>query len=185
MPLYYEREKPDYFTPAAQVMNQAFMNMLRLKQQQTEQQLSQQQAERAKELFPLEKDLMQARTDYYKGRGEGYPYSAPSSNYRIITVKDPLGISPDKVFRIPIASGQPEEIDLGMGQGISGGTPQPEPEKKVEFGPNWFTKPRHQAGEFIKPQTEQKSPYPEYPDAFLENGVWKVMRNGKKYRIEE
>ena len=32
---------------------------------------------------------------------------------------------------------------------------------------------------------EQKSPYPEYPDAFQENGVWKVMQNGKKYRIEE
>ena len=40
----------------------------------------------------------------------------------------------------------------------------------------------------------QKSPYPEYPNAFKEGGVWKVMRNGKdkdgvpgryKYRIEE
>ena len=29
-----------------------------------------------------------------------------------------------------------------------------------------------------------KSPYPEYPDAFLEDGVWKVTRDGKKYRIE-
>jgi len=32
---------------------------------------------------------------------------------------------------------------------------------------------------------QEQSPYPEYPDAFLENGVWKVTRNGKKYRIEE
>ena len=32
--------------------------------------------------------------------------------------------------------------------------------------------------------TTSKSPYQEYPDAFLEGGVWKVMRNGKKYRIE-
>ena len=32
---------------------------------------------------------------------------------------------------------------------------------------------------------EQKSPYPEYPDAFLENGIWKVMQNGKKYKIQE
>ncbi len=32
---------------------------------------------------------------------------------------------------------------------------------------------------------ETQSPYPEYPDAFQENGVWKVMRAGKKYRIEE
>lgn len=31
---------------------------------------------------------------------------------------------------------------------------------------------------------EEKSPYPEYPDAFLEDDVWKVMRDGKKYRIE-
>ena len=30
-----------------------------------------------------------------------------------------------------------------------------------------------------------KSPYKEYPDAFQENGVWKVVRNGKKYHIEE
>ncbi len=31
----------------------------------------------------------------------------------------------------------------------------------------------------------QKSPYSEYPDAFQEDGVWKVVRDGKKYRIEE
>lgn len=30
----------------------------------------------------------------------------------------------------------------------------------------------------------EKSPYPEYPDAFLEDGVWKVIRDGKTYRIE-
>lgn len=30
----------------------------------------------------------------------------------------------------------------------------------------------------------EKSPYPEYPDAFLENGIWKVIKGGKKYRIE-
>lgn len=29
-----------------------------------------------------------------------------------------------------------------------------------------------------------KSPYKEYPDAFQENSVWKVIRNGKKYKIE-
>lgn len=29
------------------------------------------------------------------------------------------------------------------------------------------------------------SPFKEYPDAFQEGGVWKVMRGGKKYRIEE
>ena len=32
---------------------------------------------------------------------------------------------------------------------------------------------------------EGGSPYKEYPDAFQEDGVWKVIRNGKKYRIEE
>lgn len=31
---------------------------------------------------------------------------------------------------------------------------------------------------------KEESPYPEYPDAFLEDDVWKVMRDGKKYRIE-
>jgi len=30
-----------------------------------------------------------------------------------------------------------------------------------------------------------KSPYPQYPDAFLEEGVWKVIVDGVKYRIEE
>jgi hypothetical protein len=34
-------------------------------------------------------------------------------------------------------------------------------------------------------ETPSKSPYPDYPDAFQENGVWKVIRNGKKYKIEE
>ena len=32
---------------------------------------------------------------------------------------------------------------------------------------------------------KQKSPYPEYPNAFLENGIWKVEVDGKIYRIEE
>ena len=31
----------------------------------------------------------------------------------------------------------------------------------------------------------QSSPYKEYPDAFQEGGVWKVMRGGKKYKIQE
>lgn len=35
----------------------------------------------------------------------------------------------------------------------------------------------------IAPET--KSPYPDYPDAFLEGGVWKVIREGKKYKIQE
>lgn len=30
-----------------------------------------------------------------------------------------------------------------------------------------------------------ESPFPEYPDAFLENGVWKVMQDGQKFRIQE
>lgn len=38
--------------------------------------------------------------------------------------------------------------------------------------------------EVEKSTIEGKSPYPEYPNAFLEDGVWKVIRNGKKYRIE-
>jgi len=34
-------------------------------------------------------------------------------------------------------------------------------------------------------QNNTKSPFPDYPDAFQENGVWKVMVDGTKYRIEE
>ncbi len=34
-------------------------------------------------------------------------------------------------------------------------------------------------------KTAGKSPYKEYPDAFQEGGVWKVMRKGKKYKIQE
>lgn len=30
----------------------------------------------------------------------------------------------------------------------------------------------------------EKSPFPEYPDAYLEDGMWTVMRDGKKYRIQ-
>lgn len=40
-------------------------------------------------------------------------------------------------------------------------------------------------GNIVEPAGEEKSPYPDYPDAFLEDGVWKVERDGKKYRIEE
>jgi len=32
---------------------------------------------------------------------------------------------------------------------------------------------------------KRKSPYKEYPDAFQEGGVWKVMRGGKKYKVQE
>ncbi len=35
-----------------------------------------------------------------------------------------------------------------------------------------------------KKEIQEESPYPEYPDAFLEDGVWKVIRDGKTYRIE-
>lgn len=38
---------------------------------------------------------------------------------------------------------------------------------------------------FLKRQSKAKSPYKEYPDAFLENSVWKVIRDGKKYRVED
>ncbi len=34
-----------------------------------------------------------------------------------------------------------------------------------------------------KGKTTKKSPYPDYPDAFLEDGVWKVIRDGKKYKV--
>ena len=40
----------------------------------------------------------------------------------------------------------------------------------------------------VKPaggKTKQKSPYPDYPNAFLEGGVWKVLVDGVKYRIED
>jgi hypothetical protein len=40
-------------------------------------------------------------------------------------------------------------------------------------------------GEPLLKKTPAQSPYPEYPDAFFENGAWKVIRDGKKYRIEE
>lgn len=34
-------------------------------------------------------------------------------------------------------------------------------------------------------KTQGRSPYPEYPDAFFENGMWKIIRNGQKFRIED
>jgi len=33
-------------------------------------------------------------------------------------------------------------------------------------------------------QSTEQSPFSEYPDAFKEDGVWKVIQDGKKYRIE-
>lgn len=36
-----------------------------------------------------------------------------------------------------------------------------------------------------KSETQENSPFAEYPDAFKENGVWKVIRKGQKFRIEE
>jgi len=81
--------------------------------------------------------------------------------------------------------------------------PEPTPEKpQDEKGQGFFSKihekllsPREvpTAGPFPidmfagrgRAKPKQKSPYTEYPDAFQENGVWKVIKNGKKYRIEE
>ena len=34
-------------------------------------------------------------------------------------------------------------------------------------------------------KAKEKSRYPEYPNAFQENGIWKVVIDGKTYRIEE
>jgi hypothetical protein len=36
-----------------------------------------------------------------------------------------------------------------------------------------------------KNETQETNPFLDYPDAFKENGVWKVIRKGQKYRIEE
>lgn len=43
---------------------------------------------------------------------------------------------------------------------------------------------RKKAKAGVKEERKEKSPYPEYPDAFLEDGVWKVKKDGKTYRIE-
>ncbi len=43
---------------------------------------------------------------------------------------------------------------------------------------------RKKAKAGVKEEGKEKSPYPEYPDAFLEDGVWKVKKDGKTYRIE-
>lgn len=60
-------------------------------------------------------------------------------------------------------------------------------EKTIEIW-NKFFGDNDVEGEFTdptKPPAEQKNPFEkEYPDAFFENGQWKVTRNGKKYRIE-
>lgn len=34
-------------------------------------------------------------------------------------------------------------------------------------------------------KTAEESPYEDYPDAFKEDGVWKVIRGGKKYKVVE
>ncbi len=44
-------------------------------------------------------------------------------------------------------------------------------------------------GKYMKKQKEpekstEKSPFPDYPDAYLEDGMWTVMKDGKKYRIQ-
>jgi len=59
-----------------------------------------------------------------------------------------------------------------------------EGEKEIEVG-EWILE-KADTGEIIPATSRiEKSPYPEYPGAFLEDGVWKVERDGKKYRIEE
>ena len=53
--------------------------------------------------------------------------------------------------------------------------------------PKWILE--NAQGQAIPPPNvkadQEQSPYAEYPDAFLEGGIWKVIRDGKKYRIEE
>ncbi|MFH1318316.1 MAG: hypothetical protein ABIH71_04820 [Candidatus Omnitrophota bacterium] len=63
-------------------------------------------------------------------------------------------------------------------------TPSATPEEKALGGlrPGGILQPPQTAP---KQSGASQSPYKEYPDAFQEDGVWKVMRAGKKYRIEE
>lgn len=44
---------------------------------------------------------------------------------------------------------------------------------------------RKKQGQAQTATKETKSPYTDYPDAFQEDGVWKVVKNGKKYRIQD
>jgi hypothetical protein len=50
--------------------------------------------------------------------------------------------------------------------------------QKYTQRPQDLTSPR-------RAKKQDKSPYEEYPDAFLEEGIWKVKIKGKKYRIQE
>jgi hypothetical protein len=172
------------------------MNFLRAKALKQKMDLENQQMDITQQKLPYEMDYLKSRADYYNS----HPFSAPSSNYRIVSIKDPL-TEETKVFRVPISpGGQPEEILKGRGLFSYGEESRPQPKTptpqqparpqvppaKPQFDKSGFTKPRQQPGKFIQPQeTQQKSPYPEYPDAFFEDGKWKVIRNGKKYRIEE
>ncbi len=71
---------------------------------------------------------------------------------------------------------------IELSEDIYKGTP--EERERINRIASYFTAPRPATpSEFIG--QEGKSPYKEYPDAFLEAGVWKVIRNGKKYRIVE
>lgn len=99
--------------------------------------------------------------------------------------------SVDKILGA-LATGGP--VDKGTGIKINDFETRDEAETYAMYnlGPDWKTR-YSRALEIINQQFPQEkitsentqSPYPEYPDAFQEDGVWKVIQNGKKYRIED
>jgi hypothetical protein len=94
------------------------------------------------------------------------------------------------------------KADLTRGQGSIStlmGEPLPVDIKTKEDALNYISKKGRDPAEFAVELTRfdteastipgkgkgQRSPYKEYPDAYLEGGVWKVKRGGKVYKIEE
>ena len=63
------------------------------------------------------------------------------------------------------------------------GADTPEQEMKKAELSKYFRGLPGQAGKFKGKKGQ--SPYKEWPDAFLEDGVWKVIKDGKKYRIKD
>lgn len=69
--------------------------------------------------------------------------------------------------------------------GIEGGNKEPRQPDYLAWVLKEQEKVRQELGGTENVDDKTKSPYPDYPDAFLEDGIWKVKQAGKTYRIEE
>lgn len=169
---------------------------------------------RMKSMFPTGMEKYYAKLAELAGQGqeppEGYEWGFDKAGRRILVKKEEekpvwsksgltdlarnkiLGVLKTGYYqhpltgqRLPVKTKE-QAINFILQQGYENYEEDPEIVEIIDkFPSETQQKVESKKGWFLGGQKTLKSPYPEYPDAFLEDGVWKVIRGGIKYRIEE